>query len=74
MMINIGYVGTHGTRLAGEAFRSFNYIHTEEKLRYRTAIYANVPITDIYGGKTAELLQQVWGSSTLPLAACRTFL
>src|SRR5262249_51254904 len=67
IMIDIGYVGTHGTHLAGEAFRQFNYVHTQDLLKYHTAIYSNVPINEFYQGHTAEQLQQVWGSPTLPL-------
>lgn len=63
MMISVGYVGTHGTHLAGEPFRNFNYVHTKDLLKYRTAIGANIPITDVYSGQVANLLAQVY---TLP--------
>jgi hypothetical protein len=66
MMIGLGYVGTHGTHLMGELFRSFNYIHTKDLLKYRAAINAVIPITSVYSGKTAALLQQVYGSTDLP--------
>ena len=67
MMISVGYVGSHGTHLVGEPFRQFNYVHTKDLLQYKTAINSNVPITQFYSGPTAALLQQVYGSSTLPL-------
>ena len=66
VMIGVGYVGTHGTHLMGELFRSYNYIHTQDLLKYRTAINSVVPITDVYSGKTAALLQQTYGSPDLP--------
>ncbi len=66
MMVSVGYVGTHGTHLMGELFRNFNYVHTKDVLRYRSSIYENIPITDIYSGKTADLLQKVYASTELP--------
>ncbi len=66
MMASVGYVGTHGTHLAGEPFRNFNYVHTKDVLKYKTAINEVIPITDVYSGFTAQALQQVYGSSTLP--------
>jgi Carboxypeptidase regulatory-like domain len=66
MMVSVGYVGSHGTHLVGEPFRVYNYIHTADRLKYRTEIDANIPITDVYTGKTAALLQQVYGSPELP--------
>src|SRR5262249_7415316 len=60
MMISVGYVGSHGTHLVGETFRSYNYVHTADRLKYRTEIDANIPITDVYSGKTATLLGQVY--------------
>jgi len=68
MMVSIGYVGTHGTHLMGEAFRQFNYIHTADILKYKNNINAVVPITQVYSGQTAALLQQVYGSPDLPLS------
>jgi hypothetical protein len=66
MMVSVGYVGSHGTHLMGEQFRKFNYVHTNDRLQYRTAIDANIPITDVYSGQTAAKLQQVYGSAELP--------
>jgi hypothetical protein len=62
MMISVGYVGSHGTHLVGEPFRAYNYVRTADRLRYRTEIDANIPITDVYSGKTAELLGRVYAS------------
>lgn len=70
MMVSIGYVGNHGTHLVGEPFRQFNFVHTADRIKYRTAIDANVPITDYYSGATAAKMQEVYGSSELP----RSFL
>ncbi len=72
MMIEVGYVGTHGVHLAGDTFRQFNYVHTADRVKYKTGINANVPITQIYSGQTATALQQIWGSSTLPLSILLT--
>ena len=66
MMVSVGYVGSHGTHLVGEQFRQFNYVHTADRLKYRTAIDANIPITDVYSGQTAAKLQEVYGSAKLP--------
>lgn len=62
MMLSIGYVGTHGTHLVGEPFRQFNYIHTADLLKYKTAINSVVPISQFYSGKTAAALAQVYGA------------
>ncbi len=67
MMISVGYVGNHGTHLVGEAFRQFNFVHTKDLLKYQAAIHSNVPITQVYAGQTAALLQQVYGRAELPL-------
>ncbi|MGI9071567.1 MAG: carboxypeptidase regulatory-like domain-containing protein [Bryobacteraceae bacterium] len=68
MMLDVGYVGTHGTHLVGEAFQQFNYVHTADLLKYKNAINTVVPISSVYSGQTAQALQQIWGSSTLPLS------
>jgi hypothetical protein len=66
MMVDIGYVGSYGRHLAGDTFRQFSYVHTADKIKYQTGIYATVPITDYYQGATAAALEKVYGSSTLP--------
>jgi hypothetical protein len=63
--VNVGYIGNHGTHLFGEAFRQNYYVHTQDRLRYRTALDAQIPITDVYSGQTAARLQDVFGGSTL---------
>ncbi|HXI39280.1 MAG TPA: carboxypeptidase-like regulatory domain-containing protein [Bryobacteraceae bacterium] len=70
MLVSVGYVGNHGTHLVGEPFRQFNFVHTADRIKYRTAIDANVPITDYYSGATAAKLQEVYGGAELP----RSFL
>jgi len=67
MMIEIGYVGNHGTHLVGPGFQQFNFVSTADKLKYQNQLNAEVPITSVYSGRTAQALQQIWGSSTLPL-------
>jgi carboxypeptidase family protein len=66
MMLDVGYVGSHGTHLAGDTFRGFSYVHTADRLKYRSATGAEVPITDYFSGATATALQNVYGSTTLP--------
>ena len=66
IMISVGYVGNHGTHLAGELFRQYSYVHTSDILKYQTSLNAVVPITSVYSGSTAAALQQVYGSSSLP--------
>jgi len=66
IMLSVGYVGNHGTHLLGELFRSFNYVHTADVLKYKGSLGAVIPITDVYSGKTAQLLQQVYGTPDLP--------
>ena len=65
MMIDVGYVGTHGTHLAGDTFRGFSYVHTADMLKYRNAVDAQVPVTDYFTGATADKLKEVFGSDTL---------
>lgn len=67
MVMSVGYVGNHGDHLAGEAWRQFNLVPEADIIKYGTAINSNVPITNYFSGAQAALLQQVWGSSTLPL-------
>jgi len=66
-MVSVGYVGNHGTHLAGEPFRNFNYVPTSDRLKYKTDINTIVPITSVYSGKTAAELETVYGTSQLPL-------
>ncbi len=68
MVLTAGYVGSHGTHLAGEAWREFNLVPVADQIQYKTQINANVPISNYYSGSQAALLQQVWGSSSIPLS------
>ena len=38
MMVDIGYVGSHGTHLAGDTFRNYNYVPTADKLQYQNQL------------------------------------
>jgi hypothetical protein len=68
MMISVGYVGNHGTHLVGESFQQFNFVPTADVLKYQNQLNTVVPITSRFSGQTASALQQIWGSSTLPLS------
>ena len=65
--LTIGYVGNHGTHLLGSD-RNYNYNRTQNLLKYQTAINSVVPITSVYSGQTAAELEQVYGTSQLPLS------
>jgi len=66
MMVDIGYVGSDGRHLAGDTFRQFSYVHTADKLKLKTGIYATAPITDYFSGATAAELEKVYGTPNLP--------
>jgi hypothetical protein len=68
MLLSIGYVGNHGTHLAGEAWRQFNLVPVADEIQYKTQLNANVPISNYFSGAQAALLQQTWGSSSIPLS------
>jgi hypothetical protein len=79
MLVSVGYVGTHGTHLMGESFRQYNYIHTADRIKYKTGINGSAPINQFYSGQTAALLASVYeplgftgvdnnGNVTLPLS------
>jgi len=67
VMINLGYMGNHGTHLFGEPFRNLSYVHTADKIKYKTGINATVPITNYFSGTTAAALEQVYGGPTVQL-------
>jgi Carboxypeptidase regulatory-like domain len=71
-MVSVGYVGNHGTHLMGDTFHNFNYVHTNDVLKYKTQLGAVVPITSVYSGQTAAELASVYGSSQLPLSTLLT--
>jgi len=60
MMLSVGYVGNHGTHLAGEGFRQYNFVHTADRLKYRNELNATVPITNYFSGTAAEALTNIW--------------
>ncbi len=66
LLLSVGYVGNHGTRLVSDGFRNLEYVHTKDRLRYKNSINAVVPITDYYSGTTATELASIWGSDQLP--------
>lgn len=68
MVLSVGYVGNHGTHLAGEAWRQFNLVPVADEIQYKTQLKANVPITNYFSGAQAALLEQTWGSSSIPLS------
>jgi hypothetical protein len=67
LMASVGYVGSHGTHLAGSDW-NWNYVPAADLLKYQNTINSVVPITQVYSGNTANMLAQVYGSSTLPLS------
>ena len=57
LAVTLGYVGTHGSHLAGSGPGNwFNYVPTDKALQYRTQLFNNYPITQFYSGKTATQL------------------
>jgi hypothetical protein len=68
VVLSVGYVGSHGTHTVGGYNWEYDYVHTADVLQYRNSINAQLPIADYYSGSTAQALQQVWGSATLPLS------
>ena len=67
MMLSVGYVGTHGTHLFGEAFRNLDYVPTADLIQYKTAINAVIPITQVFSSPiTVSALQNTYGSADLP--------
>lgn len=68
MMAEIGYVGSHGSHLAGDTFRNFNYVPTADKLKLQNQLNTEVPISNYFSGNTLALMQQTWGGTELPLS------
>ncbi|HEV2378361.1 MAG TPA: carboxypeptidase regulatory-like domain-containing protein [Terriglobia bacterium] len=69
MMVEIGYVGSHGTHLAGDTFRNYNYVPTADKLKYQSQLNSEVPISNYFSGNTLALMEQTWGGTKLPLSS-----
>jgi hypothetical protein len=66
--LTVGYVGSHGTHLVGDMWHNYTYIHTADRLKYREMINDVVPISQFYSGQTAQALQQIWGTDSLPIS------
>jgi hypothetical protein len=66
LALTVGYVGSHGTHLAGNMWHSWDYVSTANKLLYKNSVNQAVPITDYYSGNAASALAQVWGTDELP--------
>jgi len=58
LSVSLAYVGTHGTHLAGSGPNDYllNYVSTQNKLKYRTQLFNNYPISQFYSGKTSTQL------------------
>jgi hypothetical protein len=69
MMVEIGYVGSHGTHLAGDTFRNFNYVPTADKLKYQNQLNSEVPLANYFSGNALNLMEQTWGSNMLPFSS-----
>jgi hypothetical protein len=72
MMADIGYVGSHGTHLADDTFRNFNYVPTADKLQYQNQLNSEVPLSNYFTGNALTLMEQTWGGTELPLSAVLT--
>jgi hypothetical protein len=66
--LTVGYVGSRGSHLVGDMWANGDLVTTANKIKYKSSINAPVPITSIYSGKTAQALEQVWGTNSLPLS------
>jgi hypothetical protein len=57
LSVSLAYVGTHGTHLAGSGPGNwFNFVSTQNNLKYRTQLFNSYPISQFYSGKTATQL------------------
>jgi hypothetical protein len=65
MLVTVGYVGSHGTHLVGDTWSNDTNLHTADKLKYKTALGAVVPITDYFSGQAAAGLAQIYGATSL---------
>jgi len=68
LVLSVGYAGTHGDHLAGEAWRQFNLVPVSEEIQYKTQLFANVPISNYFSGSQLALMEQTWGTTSLPLS------
>jgi hypothetical protein len=64
LSVSLAYVGTHGTHLAGSGPNSYllNNVSTQNKLKYRTQLFSNVPISQFFSGQTATQLGLLYGN------------
>jgi hypothetical protein len=69
MALTVGYVGSHGTHLAGNMWHSWDYVSTANLIKYGSSINNVVPITNYYSGQAASALTQVYGTSELPISS-----
>ncbi|MGO9269856.1 MAG: carboxypeptidase regulatory-like domain-containing protein [Terriglobia bacterium] len=72
IMVDIGYVGSHGTHLAGDTFRNFNYVPTADKLKYQNQLNAEVPLSNYFSGNALNLMEQTWGGTEIPMSSVLT--
>jgi hypothetical protein len=57
LAVTIGYVGTHGSHLAGSGPGNwFNFVSTKNVLKYQAQLFNTAPITNFYSGQTATQL------------------
>lgn len=58
LMVSVGYVGTKGSDLVGDQYRSFSYVPTALKLKYRQGLFAQVPapsdLVSVFGASTSQ--------------------
>jgi hypothetical protein len=56
-MVSIGYVGSKGNHLIGDQYRSFSYVPTAQKLKYRSSLNEQVTtpadLVSVYGSTTS---------------------
>jgi hypothetical protein len=64
--LTVGYVGSRGSHLVGNMWANMDTVHTADRVKYGNTINAVVPITNYYSGQTAQALEQVWGTDSLP--------
>jgi hypothetical protein len=64
LSFDVAYVGSHATHLPGTQFYNINYLSTANKLKYKTQINNEVPITNYFTGAAAQLLGQVYADPT----------
>ncbi len=62
LAVSLAYVGTHGSHLAGSGPGNwFNYVSTQNALKYQSQLFNNYPISQFYSGQTATQLGLLYG-------------